>query len=100
MYQKRREGDYICYHCGYLNKARQNMQKHVETHLDGPGHTCKYCSRTFKTTNSLNTHISVKHRQEKEKERMFSSFAKSVPQRFLLKQLSHHVNLSESYDHH
>ena len=70
------EGDYICQHCGYHNQHKQNMQKHVETHIAGPGHICKYCSRKFKTTNSLNTHISNKHREERNQ---LSLVSKSVP---------------------
>jgi len=64
MYQRNITGDYICVNCGYTNKYKQNMQKHVETHIDVPRAICKFCYRTFKTTNSLQSHISTKHREE------------------------------------
>jgi len=64
MFERRMDGEFVCIHCGYSNRSKQNMQKHVETHLAGPGHMCKYCYKTFKTTNSLQTHTSVKHRAE------------------------------------
>ena len=64
MYQRNITGDYICVNCGYTNKYKQNMQKHVETHIDVPRAICKFCYRTFKTTNSLQSHISTKHREK------------------------------------
>ena len=41
------------------------MKKHVEIHLEAGSYPCTYCGKTFKTTNSLNTHISVRHRRAK-----------------------------------
>jgi len=66
LYQRNMEGDFICIHCSYTNKFKQNMQKHVETHLDGPGHMCRFCYKTFKTRNSVQTHISTYHRDERK----------------------------------
>jgi len=66
MYQKQSEGGFACLVCGYFNKLRQNMQKHAETHIDTPGYPCNYCLKHFKTKNSLNTHTSQKHREEKK----------------------------------
>jgi len=66
MYQKQSDGGFACMMCGYFNKLKQNMQKHVETHIDTPGYLCNYCFRHFKTKNSLNTHTSQKHREEKK----------------------------------
>jgi len=66
MYQKQSDGGFACMMCGYFNKLKQNMQKHVETHIDTPGYLCNYCFKHFKTKNSLNTHTSQKHREEKK----------------------------------
>jgi len=68
MFERQEDGEFICRHCGYRNRSKQNMQKHVETHVPGPGHVCRYCYKTFKTTNSLQTHTSVKHRSERERQ--------------------------------
>ena len=68
MFERREDGEFICHHCGYKNRSKQNMQKHVETHVPGPGHVCRFCYKTFKTTNSLQTHTSVKHRAERERQ--------------------------------
>lgn len=65
LFERRQEGDFICVQCGYTNKWKHNMQKHIEVHIDGPGHECKFCFRNFKTKNSLQSHISMKHREEK-----------------------------------
>ena len=68
MFERNEDGEFICRHCGYRNRSKQNMQKHVETHVPGPGHVCRYCYKTFKTTNSLQTHTSVKHRAERDRQ--------------------------------
>eukprot|EP00092_Neocalanus_flemingeri_P082237 GFUD01102903.1.p1 GENE.GFUD01102903.1~~GFUD01102903.1.p1 ORF type:complete len:132 (-),score=28.41 GFUD01102903.1:24-392(-) len=76
LYQKQPSGDFTCVTCGYLNRLKQNMQKHVETHIDTPGYICSYCYKQFKTKNSLNTHTSVKHREESKKN--FLSFNQTL----------------------
>jgi len=64
MYDRNLEtGDFLCLTCGYTNKHKQNLQKHVETHLDMPRSECKYCFKTFKTANSLQVHISTNHKK-------------------------------------
>jgi hypothetical protein len=60
------EGDmFMCVFCSYSNSVKQNLKKHVEIHLSTPGQPCTFCGKLFKTTNSLNTHISTKHRRMK-----------------------------------
>ena len=56
---------YSCSMCGYSNSAKNDLKKHVETHLDTPGYQCQFCDKVFKTRNSLNTHQSVKHREQR-----------------------------------
>jgi len=68
LYEKQADGGFACLKCGYSNRLKQNMQKHVETHLDTPGYTCNFCFKQFKTKNSLNTHTSTKHREENKKQ--------------------------------
>eukprot|EP00092_Neocalanus_flemingeri_P015925 GFUD01017242.1.p1 GENE.GFUD01017242.1~~GFUD01017242.1.p1 ORF type:complete len:340 (-),score=89.84 GFUD01017242.1:39-1058(-) len=65
LIQKQPEGGYQCVKCGYGNIKKSNMKKHVETHIETPGYQCTFCYKQFKTKNSLNTHTSVNHREEK-----------------------------------
>jgi len=67
LIQKQFEGGYLCVNCGYTNIKKSNMKKHVETHIVTPGYQCTFCDKQFKTKNSLNTHTSVNHREEKKK---------------------------------
>jgi len=62
------EGGYMCHVCGYNNSTRQNMKKHVETHIQTAGYPCNFCQKLFKTRNSLNTHVSTHHREERKKQ--------------------------------
>jgi len=65
MFYKGTNEMFMCMYCSYSNLVRQNMKKHVEIHLEGSSYPCSFCGKTFKTTNSLNTHISVQHRRAK-----------------------------------
>ena len=61
------EGGYLCQVCGYINGRRQNLKKHVEKHIETPRYPCYFCQQQFKTRNSLNTHVSTRHRDERKK---------------------------------
>jgi len=67
MIQKQIDGTFMCLTCGYSIQKKSNMKKHVETHITTPGYRCSFCSKQFKTKNSLNTHTSNNHREEKKK---------------------------------
>jgi len=64
LYEKQFDSNFICISCGYISRVKQNMRKHVETHIVTPGYACELCLRVFKTKNSLNTHKSTNHRRE------------------------------------
>jgi len=66
LFQKQLDGDYQCVSCGYRSKKKSNIKKHVEKHIETPGYQCDFCYKQFKTKNSLNTHTSVNHREEKK----------------------------------
>jgi len=66
LIKKQLEGGYQCVECGYTNIKKSNMKKHVETHVETPGYQCAFCYKQFKTKNSLNTHTSNNHREEKK----------------------------------
>jgi len=70
LIQSQADGGFLCTACGYCNNLKYNMKKHVETHIETPAYPCNYCSKEFKTKNSLNTHTSVHHRDERRKKKM------------------------------
>jgi len=66
LIQKNPEGGYLCTACGHINSSKKDLRRHVETHIDTPGYPCNFCGKQFKTRNSLNTHQSTKHREERK----------------------------------
>jgi len=66
LIQKQIEGGYLCTACGYTNSVKKDLKRHVETHIETPGYPCSFCHKQFKTRNSLNTHLSTKHREERK----------------------------------
>jgi len=68
LIQNQADGGFLCVACGYCNTLKYNMKKHIETHIETPGYLCNYCKKQFKTKNSLNTHTSLHHREERRKQ--------------------------------
>ena len=58
---EKKEGVWKCKVCGKTGKHKGNLQKHVETHIDGMSHACNFCSRIFLNRPSLQKHISGTH---------------------------------------
>ena len=54
-----------CTECGKLCKRKDRLGLHIETHLEGFSHPCKYCNIPYKTRGSLQVHISTTHRGQK-----------------------------------
>jgi len=52
-----------CKVCGKIGRNKLKLSRHVESHLTGFSHCCNDCNKTFKTRNSLHTHISTNHRK-------------------------------------
>ena len=56
-----------CSVCGKTNKgkdraiARQDMRRHIETHIDGLSYPCNKCDKISRSSNALNVHISKMH---------------------------------------
>merc|ERR1719450_1872970 len=63
-------GSYRCTACGKTSdndkgakwKQRQNMMKHIETHLEGLSYSCPFCEKTFRTKNAIVTHKIRNHK--------------------------------------
>ena len=54
----------ICKHCGKVTIGRnrkQDLANHIETHIDGLSFSCQHCCNTFRSRNSLKTHIHHTH---------------------------------------
>ena len=59
----KQDGVYHCSICGYNSKRKADSTRHVETHIKGLSYPCSVCQRTFRSRNSLESHISKNHRQ-------------------------------------
>ena len=57
------DGSYSCGVCGKAGvSTKQNMQKHIETHIDGLSFPCQSCDKTFRSRESLRIHKSKYHK--------------------------------------
>ena len=54
-----------CTVCGKTAKKKDNIQNHVETHLEGFTHVCAQCGKVHKTRSALTFHISYVHKNLK-----------------------------------
>ena len=57
--EKCEDGSVQCTVCGKVDVSRnkwQNLRSHIETHLEGFLFPCQLCGKTFRSTNSYNTH--------------------------------------------
>ena len=66
------DGSLKCTHCGKIASkgnlkqvCRRNMRNHVETHLEGISFDCQLCGKTFRSRNSLKSHQSIYHKNQK-----------------------------------
>ena len=53
---------WACKMCGQKAVHKTNLKRHIESkHTTGGSHTCKVCGKIFRSSNAINTHMSVKH---------------------------------------
>ena len=55
------EGKFKCTLCDKAGKYKQNIQSHIETHLEGLELPCTICRKTFRSKQSLRMHLNHKH---------------------------------------
>jgi len=48
---------WICTVCPYKGKSKSHVREHVEAHIEGYSHECKYCDKTFSMKRTLRHHI-------------------------------------------
>ena len=56
---------YECIVCHKKQSHKIKMKMHVETHLEGFSHTCKFCGLVKKTTRALQLHVYNQHSRSK-----------------------------------
>ena len=61
LYEKK-DGAWRCLACDYITTCNSGtMKRHIETHFEGLSYTCTFCSKQFRSTNSLYKHNSKAH---------------------------------------
>ena len=55
-------GTFTCSLCGKTASTKQNLGKHVETHIEGLSFPCQQCDRSFRSRTSLQSHVSRFHK--------------------------------------
>ena len=58
----KQDGVFHCNVCGYKNKNKKDMVRHIETHIEGLSYSCSVCHKTFRSRNSLKTHKAIYHK--------------------------------------
>ena len=62
------DGNFICTICGKEGvgknpgTAKCNLERHIETHLEGLSYPCQLCGKTFRSVNSFKVHKTKFHR--------------------------------------
>ena len=57
-------GVWSCFECEYSTSIdTSTMRKHIETHFEGLSYTCSFCSKEFRTKNSLYKHKTNNHQK-------------------------------------
>ena len=51
------DGLFKCFHCGKTSKTKQDIRRHIETHLEGVTHTCNNCGKVLRSSNALRHHV-------------------------------------------
>jgi uncharacterized C2H2 Zn-finger protein len=58
---------YQCSFCAHQTRLSANLAKHIEArHMESGGVVCPHCDKLFNSRNSLQSHVSRKHRRTPE----------------------------------
>jgi len=56
---------FMCLLCNKVSSTKGNLKKHVESmHTEDEPQNCKYCGKNFKNRNTLQNHVSLRHRNQ------------------------------------
>ena len=58
------DGIWSCNVCGKRTKGKNDLKKHVETHLDGISLPCAYCGKSYRSKSVLTAHVFQYHRKQ------------------------------------
>ena len=59
---EKRDGVWTCLACEYTSPSgKGKVMRHIETHFDGLSYSCSFCSKEFRSVNSLTKHKSTIH---------------------------------------
>ena len=59
---ERIDGVWTCKACGKTSQRRRDLGWHIETHLENLSFPCQQCDKTFRSSNTLQSHYSRFHR--------------------------------------
>jgi uncharacterized C2H2 Zn-finger protein len=57
------EKEYQCTICGKTNKTKQDMERHVETHIEGVSYPCNLCDKVSRSRRAQIMHVSKHHKK-------------------------------------
>ena len=57
------ENKWKCSICGKASQNRQDVSRHVETHIEGISYPCNQCGVVKRSSNALNVHMSKYHKE-------------------------------------
>ena len=61
---------FVCAICNKLSGDFTDAKKHVEVHFDGLCFQCETCDKTFKSRNTLKSHVSFMHNSGKQRKNL------------------------------
>ena len=77
---ERRGGVWACKECEKVDKSKQAIKRHVETHLKEFSHSCPECSKVFTTRLNLKTHRDRNHKVEEIQDKSTAEENTKIPE--------------------
>ena len=64
MMERTTDGDYKwkCTVCGKATKDKQDIKRHIESHIEGLSYPCNQCGKVSRSSNALQVHLSKFHK--------------------------------------
>ena len=61
LYERINDGEFKCKLCCKIQKRKDVIKKHIETHMNGLSFPCNLCGKDFMTRNAAQQHYSRNH---------------------------------------
>ena len=52
---------FLCTVCNKMMEHRNNMRRHIETHISGLSYDCNICGKNLRSSNAFRQHINIRH---------------------------------------